>query len=617
MKSFLDRRSSLTHGDPGEKTQAEKAVQFRKIKNDINALAIQYGRRCEKQRPNKDLEVAKNYLKSNELVAVPFDKGCGFYIMKKSSYNRKLDNVLSADQFVAEPSSKRKNAKDVIIKEEERINNCLLKLMKAGKISEDFYQKARSVGGQPARLYGLAKVHKKDVPLRPIVSMPGSTYDNLGKVLAHLVGRLPEAQIACDTKRVAARLRKSVLNPGEQLASLDVTSLFTMVPLHETIAKTADLLANSGVIDKICDKGTIESLLLLACENVCILTHNGYYRQKDGVAMGSPLGPFLANIFMSEFDSVIAENADGSIYERYVDDILLSLTPEKLDDVIKVANHLHSNLKFTSEVENESGLSFLDLKLKRQNCKLNVSWYKKATDTNVILNYYSLAPIQYKKALVRGTVHRLFQISSGWENFDLDLTRAKKIFEANQYPPSAYNPLIRDSLNRILDPKVKSEVKKDTAGPSNDLFIQYRGHVSDWFKSKMQSISGVGKLNVIFTTRKLRTLLPSLKTPVPANLKSNVIYRITCPGCSAQYIGQTQRHLQKRCNEHSKVSTPVGKHFQECTGSTERVLNETKILNTCPSQSKLLTLEAIYIAKLKPSLNTREEFRQRHLTLRF
>ena len=80
--SILDRRSSLTHGDPGEKTQAEKAVQFRKIKNDINALAIQYGRRCEKQRPNKDLEVAKNYLKSNELVAVPFDKGCGFYIMK-------------------------------------------------------------------------------------------------------------------------------------------------------------------------------------------------------------------------------------------------------------------------------------------------------------------------------------------------------------------------------------------------------------------------------------------------------------------------------------------------------------------------------------------------------
>ena len=106
--SFVDRRSSLTQGDPGEKTQAEKAVQFRKIKNDINALAIQYGRRCEKQRPNKDLEVAKNYLKSNELVAVPFDKGCGFYIMKKSSYNRKLDNVLSADQFVAEPSSKRK-----------------------------------------------------------------------------------------------------------------------------------------------------------------------------------------------------------------------------------------------------------------------------------------------------------------------------------------------------------------------------------------------------------------------------------------------------------------------------------------------------------------------------
>ena len=43
-------------------------------------------------------------------------------------------------------------------------------------------------------------------------------------------GRLLEAKFACDTKRVASRLRKIDLILDEKLASLDVTSLFTKVP---------------------------------------------------------------------------------------------------------------------------------------------------------------------------------------------------------------------------------------------------------------------------------------------------------------------------------------------------------------------------------------------------
>ena len=84
----------------------------------------------------------------------------------------------------------------------------------------------------------MAKVHEKDVPLRVIASIPGSAYDRFGNALARLVGRLPEAKIACDTKRVTRRLRK-INVPDEKLVSPDVASLFTMVPLHETVTKTA------------------------------------------------------------------------------------------------------------------------------------------------------------------------------------------------------------------------------------------------------------------------------------------------------------------------------------------------------------------------------------------
>ena len=124
-------------------------------------------------------------------------------------------------------------------------------------------------------------------------------------------------------------------------------------------------------------------------------------------------------------------------------------------------------------------------------------------------------------------------------------------------------------------------------------------------------------MNVIFTTGKLRTLLPSLKNPVPAHIKSNVVDRITCPGWSSQYVGHTQLHLQKRCSEHDRASTPVGKHIEECVGLSKSLLHQTKVLGTALTLSKLLTLKAIFIAKLRPSLNSWEEFRQRHLMLRF
>ena len=52
-------------------------------------------------------------------------------------------------------------AKDeLVIKNEKQINNSLQQLMKQGKISDKIYQRLRSTGSQPARLYGLAKVHK-------------------------------------------------------------------------------------------------------------------------------------------------------------------------------------------------------------------------------------------------------------------------------------------------------------------------------------------------------------------------------------------------------------------------------------------------------------------------
>ena len=132
--------------------------------------------------------------------------------------------------------------------------------------------------------------------------------------------------------------------------------------------------------------------------------------------------------------------------------------------------------------------------------------------------YYSHVPDQYKK-YPRTT-------------FDSDLNNAKRVLNCNQYPPSRYNPLIRTRITRIIQPESGVKYGRTTCPNSAMLFLQYRGILN---------------VNIVFTTRKLRSILPILNCFVPTHLKSHVIFEITCTGCSSQYAGQTEiwRHVAR------------------------------------------------------------------------
>ena len=120
---------------------------------------------------------------------------------------------------------KRMNAKNPVLKEEERVCQVLTKLKKEGKISDSLFDELKPTGSQPPRLYGLAKVHKKDTPLRPIVSMPGSAYNKIAKKIAFWLSLVPECNIQTSSDKVANKLKNITLAKDETLLSFDVTSL--------------------------------------------------------------------------------------------------------------------------------------------------------------------------------------------------------------------------------------------------------------------------------------------------------------------------------------------------------------------------------------------------------
>ena len=85
-----------------------------------------------------------------------------------------------------------------------------------------------------ARLYGLAKVHKKDIPVRPVLSMPGSAYHKVAIKVAEWLSVVPECQINSSTKTVCDKLKTVTLERDEIVVSFDVSSLYTNVPVMES-----------------------------------------------------------------------------------------------------------------------------------------------------------------------------------------------------------------------------------------------------------------------------------------------------------------------------------------------------------------------------------------------
>ena len=140
------------------------------------------------------------------------------------------------------------------------------------------------------------------------------------------------------------------------MCSFDVISLYTNIPVDQTIEICLNKLYN--------DNNTVNNI---TPEQMRRLLH--YYDQIDGVAMGSSLGPILADIFMSDFENKVFDTFDGNLpllYKRYVDEFFLVFNGrDDCELFYEYINKQHPNIKFTLDIEENECLPFLDVLVSR------------------------------------------------------------------------------------------------------------------------------------------------------------------------------------------------------------------------------------------------------------
>ena len=155
-------------------------------------------------------------------------------------------------------------------------------------------------------------------------------------------------------------------------------------------------------------------LMQLATSSIEFSFNNNIHRQIDGVAMGSPLGPALANICVGYQEAKLFNIAKRLlVYFRYVDDTFAVFNNEEdCNTFLTHLNSLHPSLRFTYEKESNNFLPFLDVLVERHDLEFLTSMYRKPIFTSKYLRWNSFSPQNRKINLIGTLVHRAFMICS-------------------------------------------------------------------------------------------------------------------------------------------------------------------------------------------------------------
>ncbi len=135
------------------------------------------------------------------------------------------------------------------------------------------------------------------------------------------------------------------------------------------------------------ERDELKKLLIICTQQSHFQFDGQFYDQIDGVAMGSPLGPLFANIFMSELERkhmATLKKLGIRMWKRYVDDVF-AILDDKQNANKCLVNKLHKNIQFTIEHEQENKLAFLDTYVRRNPERYYTSLYHKKTFTGVYL----------------------------------------------------------------------------------------------------------------------------------------------------------------------------------------------------------------------------------------
>ena len=464
------------------------------------------------------------------------DKSGGAVIMNKRDYVDKITTMLEDD------TTYEQTDKSTVEKETAKFNRSLKKTLKNyGKTWTQLIDYHPLI----PQLHGLPKLHKQNIPIRPIISGIGSAPHKIARALAKILTPLLGTISPSHLKNSGDLINKlqNIDTRNKKLASLDVTSLYTNIPVHKCLDRLQKYLKKSKI-----KLSLPTSKIIRLCELItdqCFFEFDKkIYKQTFGLPMGSPLSAPLACIYLEflEIDQLYKILPPDTHYYRYIDDALI-LHPDHidLDNLVTKMNEVEETITFTYEVESNNTLSYLDINLHRTENSLERSVHRKKTNNNDLINFYSSHSTEIKSSIMIGFFLRALRICtpnylSEEENY------IEKTFKSLHYPHHFIRRARRKAHKIYSKPKCPDTENKRIRRivlPTNNISTQLSKNLTH------HNIQVVTK-----TPCTIRKLVSTSSNHTPAS--EACIYHIKCQKCEKVYFGETSRDIKTRIREHKR-----------------------------------------------------------------
>ena len=247
-----------------------------------------------------EFKAIKELREDQSRVVLTTDKGVAMVIMDKKEYMDKAIGLLSDTNtymiISRDPTNEHKNNLIGILKD-----------IKANRWTQglNLFQNVPYQCSAPTVLWSPQNPQSWH-PLRPIVSSRGSITYGVAKELASIIHPLvgQSQHHLKNTQHFIQQIQQVKLEQGEVISSYDVKALFTSVPVDPSINIVKQRLTQDPTLPQRTQMSIpqIVTLLEFCLKNTYFLFQGKYYEQVHGAAMGSPISPLIANLFMEEFE---------------------------------------------------------------------------------------------------------------------------------------------------------------------------------------------------------------------------------------------------------------------------------------------------------------------------
>ncbi|XP_077517763.1 uncharacterized protein LOC144128315 [Amblyomma americanum] len=337
---------------------------------------------------------------SSSIVVLPADKGNSTVVLNQSDYIRKMTTLLQDEAMY------KKVKRDPTKKVETELQSLLSDVFKfIPPEKKHLYFRLLCHNGSAPAIYGLPKVHKPDVPLRPIVDFTRSPLHALSgylhQVIRPVVGR--RTTYVKDSSHFVNKLKDVTIDDEDVLVSFDVKSMFTSVPVDFAVSSCKRLLENDASLPSRTPIEVVDLCRLLdfCLRNTYFVFRKQHYKQLFGTAMGASVSVVCANIVLEriEAEALGSFHPAPKLFLRYVDDCFCVIRRQDASHFLEHLNSFQPTIQFTKEKQQNEAIPFLDVLVQRTSNGLATCVYRKPTHTGRYLSFHSAHPVAHKRSV--------------------------------------------------------------------------------------------------------------------------------------------------------------------------------------------------------------------------